>query len=109
MILRFETKKMYRTPLIPAVVFLIIHLGFFQIAQCETVISPSNPHLLYTGRINFSDPNAPIFYWSGTSVIARFEGTSIKVDFNDSNVDTNYFYAIIDDGSPILLTLTPGL
>ena len=25
-------------------------------------IAPENPHIQYTGRINFSDPSAPVLY-----------------------------------------------
>lgn len=57
-------------------------------------ISPDHGRLVYSGRIDFSNPNEPGFYWAGTSVTATFQGTSIHVKLADSG--ENYYKAIID-------------
>ena len=69
-------------------------------------IDADDPLILYTGRINHADPKAPIMWWPGSDVIANFEGTSINVKLHDYG--NNYFYVIIDDGTPSLINLTPG-
>jgi hypothetical protein len=69
-------------------------------------IDADDPLILYTGRINHADPKAPIMWWPGSDVIANFEGTSINVKLHDYG--NNYFYVIIDDGTPSLISLTPG-
>jgi hypothetical protein len=75
-------------------------------AYAAVTIPANDPNILYTGRIDFTNPLAPVLSWSGTSVIANFQGTSIQATLND--MGTNYFYAIIDNGTPILITCTAG-
>jgi hypothetical protein len=74
--------------------------------RASVTITADNPNIQYTGRIDFSNALAPILSWSGSSVIANFQGTSIQATLND--MGTNYFYAIIDNGTPILITCTAG-
>jgi hypothetical protein len=64
-------------------------------AQAVTPVDPSNPNILYTGRWDDSNPSQPWSYWIGSSIIARFEGTSIAATFQAGNTD--YFRIIIDD------------
>lgn len=70
------------------------------------IIDADDPNIQYTGRINHADPKAPIMWWPGSDVIANFEGTSINVKLHDYG--NNYYYAIVDDGPPTLIDLTPG-
>jgi Carbohydrate esterase 2 N-terminal/GDSL-like Lipase/Acylhydrolase family len=58
-------------------------------------ISPDNPNLLYTGRVDFSNPSAPLMTWAGSSVKANFTGKVLKVLFDDER-GKNYFSVIID-------------
>jgi len=58
-------------------------------------VRPDDPRLLYTGRIDFSDPLAPILGWPGTSVRARFEGTRISAKLR--SVGNNHVQVIVDD------------
>ncbi|MHC5160427.1 MAG: carbohydrate-binding domain-containing protein [Planctomycetota bacterium] len=74
--------------------------------QALTTIDANNANIQYTGRIVFDDPLAPEFTWPGCYLIANFEGTSINVKLHDYG--DNYFYVIIDDGTPTLIDLTPG-
>lgn len=41
-------------------------------------ISPSNPNLQYMGRIDDSNPDAPVFVYPCSNVTLRFTGTSIR-------------------------------
>jgi hypothetical protein len=63
--------------------------------QAVTPVDPSDPNILYTGRWNDSNPSQPLSYWIGTSIIARFEGTSIAATCQAGNTD--YFRIIVDD------------
>ncbi|MCF7955683.1 MAG: electron transporter RnfD, partial [Phycisphaerae bacterium] len=69
-------------------------------------IDADHPDIQYVGRVNFENAKAPILYWPGNAIIANFQGTSINVKLHDYG--NNYFYIIIDDGSPSLINLTPG-
>lgn len=67
-------------------------------AYASVTITADNPNIQYAGRIDFSNTLSPILSWSGSSVIANFQGTSIQAIIND--MGDNYFYSIIDDGTP---------
>jgi hypothetical protein len=58
-------------------------------------ICPSTPLIEYTGRIDFSNPVAPKFSYSGISIRACFTGSSISVLLNDES-NNNQFYVLLD-------------
>lgn len=58
-------------------------------------ISPDNKGLLYTGRIDFSNPSAPLISWPGTSIKANFTGKVLKIVLDDQ-YGKNYFSVIVD-------------
>ncbi len=70
-------------------------------------ISPQDPKIRYTGRIDFSNPKRPSFTYPGVSIKAKFKGTSITVMMEDSKngidgyqeAENNYFTVIVDDTS----------
>lgn len=75
-------------------IFLLVFVGC--IAQAADVFIPaSSKNFLYTGRIDFSQPNAPKISWTGTSIKANFTGTSLKVILDDE-FGKNYFSVIVD-------------
>lgn len=76
-------------------------------ADHGTRVAADNPNILYTGRIDRTDPKAPKMWWPGSQVTACFEGGSVAAILDDHG--DNYFYAIVDDGPPALIDLTPGL
>jgi lysophospholipase L1-like esterase len=51
------------------------------------------PALHFVGRVDATDPNAAKFAWSGTGVVARFEGTSVGV-----RLSTGQEYTVVVDG-----------
>ena len=63
-------------------------------AQVDTIL-PTNTLIEYTGRIDFSNPNAPEFSYSGVSIRANFNGSSISMVMND-DIGQNYFNIILD-------------
>ena len=79
------------------------------LAQPEQLITADNPQLLYTGRVDFSDKKAPEISWPGSSIKARFSGTSLALVLDDEK-GKNYFNVIIDgkDVHPFVLEAKPG-
>jgi len=60
-------------------------------------ISPSHPALQYMGRIDFGDPENPVWINPCTSVTVRFTGSFVKAELtNQRSCWTNYLGAIVD-------------
>lgn len=90
------------------IVFSIILAGCAQLAakKPSDKIWADNPGILYTGRIDFSDPKAPRFDWPGIIIEANFEGGWIGAVIKDGGNDYNVFI----DGKPETVIVTrPGV
>lgn len=78
---------------------LLLLIGIVSTTFCLAVtvdtIPADNAAIEYTGRIDFSDPLAPTFSYSGASIRACFTGTSIAMIMND-NIGQNYYNLILD-------------
>ncbi len=61
----------------------------------ETQIKASDPTIRYTGRINFTAPDAPVIYWQGSSILFRFKGATASILLQDKS-GLNAFNVIID-------------
>ncbi len=86
-----QHSKMFR--FIVGVYLLVV---FAAVAAADlTLINPDNKNLSYTGRIDFSDKNAPLISWPGTSIKANFTGTALTVMLDDQ-LGKNYFSVIVD-------------
>jgi len=70
---------------------LIVFLNSCNIFKSDGYIDADDPLIIYEGRFDFSDPKNPHFDWSGTSIHAVFEGSSISVRLTDGNNDYNVF------------------
>lgn len=72
-------------------------------------VAADHPHLQYTGRIDLSDPQAPVLSWPGTSVTANFTGTSLAIVLDDQH-GKNYYNVFLDGDTarPIILQLDKG-
>jgi len=76
-------------------------------------IAADDPKIVYSGRIDFTDPAAPRFSSPAVGVRARFQGTSATVLFKDQNRygKRNYYDAVIDedkvaaDGSSLAISI----
>jgi lysophospholipase L1-like esterase len=64
-------------------------------------ISPTDPLIRYTGRIDFTDPNRPAFDWPAVTIEAAFEGSSAAVLLEDG---LNFYNVTIDGQSSVLQT-----
>ncbi|MBN2105206.1 electron transporter RnfD [bacterium] len=67
-------------------------------------ISPDNSSIQYTGRIDFSDPEAPLLFWPGTYIKADFQGTSLQIILDDS-LGRNFYNIILDNNMEDYLIL----
>jgi hypothetical protein len=102
-------------PGIKSVIKLCCFAIFPTLLFADTVL-PTDPNIRYVGRFEMSDPLAPRMYWSGTRIIAWFEGTSCQVKLNCAGMTpllglpagTDYFNIMIDDGTPVKYGLTAG-
>lgn len=77
---------------------------------CAETITADDPAFTYSGRIDFSDPQAPALMWSGTAVEFGVEGPSVVLILDDST--GNSFYQVIangDDAHPVIIDCEKGL
>jgi lysophospholipase L1-like esterase len=64
-------------------------------SSAQSIIDADNSAIIYSGRIDFTNPKAPEFGYSGVRIRTKFEGTSLKVKITSPEM-TNYFYIFID-------------
>ena len=63
----------------------------------ETDVPASDARIQYVGRVNFTNPEAPLFTYPGVQIIAGFEGTSIRMKAKPKSA----FYMVqIDNQEP---------
>jgi hypothetical protein len=89
------------------ILFIGLMSTILSFAGTIDTIPASDPLIEYTGRIDFSNPEAPKFSYSGVSIRACFTGTSIGIIMND-NVGQNYYNVIIDGRLLDTLRATTG-
>ncbi|MBN2819948.1 MAG: lipase [Bacteroidales bacterium] len=77
---------------IVACVFILILVSC---AESPVFVSPENELIEYTGRIDFSNPETPVFSYSGVSIRACFSGTTIAMIMSDDTGE-NYYNIILD-------------
>ncbi|TXK52632.1 SGNH/GDSL hydrolase family protein [Pontibacter qinzhouensis] len=72
-------------------------------------IAADNPHIQYTGRIDFSDPKKPKFWSPGVYIQAKFQGTLCEIMLNEEELwgkNHNYLEIVIDDQEPFRIQTT---
>ena len=62
-----------------------------------SIVSPTDAHIQYTGRISFTHPTRPTFNFPGVQISAAFEGTSLRMM---AKPKSGYFMAQIDKADP---------
>ncbi|UGQ48811.1 SGNH/GDSL hydrolase family protein [Massilia endophytica] len=79
------------------------------LAIAGVAVPADDKGLLYTGRVDFTDPRAPVISWPSTAVAANFVGTSLAVTLDDEK-GQNYFNVILDgdDAAPLILQADRG-
>ena len=80
-----------------SLLFLFILLLFNNINYifAENFISPTQSLIEYSGRIDFSNPEAPRFSYSGISIRCKFQGSNISVKLDDDG-NNNVYNIIVD-------------
>jgi lysophospholipase L1-like esterase len=99
------------------ITMFLFALAAVTLCQCERkgkclagsfdTIPANNTAIEYTGRIDFSNPEAPAFSYSGVSIRACFTGTSIAMIMND-NAGLNYYNLILDGKVIETVRITQG-
>lgn len=87
----------------------LIFLFLFSSQIFATQIAPDDDRILYTGRVDFTDPKTPYLSWPGTSIQANFSGNKLVITMDDDR-GKNYYNVIIDgqDQYPHVLELKEG-
>ena len=78
---------------------------FFITTKASVTILPNDPNIQYIGRFDKTVPTSPKMSWTGSQIVAKFQGTSIKLIMN--SLATTYFNVSIDNVNS-LLTATSG-
>ncbi len=68
-----------------------------------TVIPASDPNIQYIGRVNFNNPDSPMFTYPGVQINACFEGTSLRMI---AKPESGYFMATIDGSEAFKVAFT---
>ena len=63
----------------------------------DHIVSPTDPHIQYVGRISFQNPERPCFSYPGTQINMAFEGTTLRMKCKPNS---GYFMAQVDQAEP---------
>lgn len=86
-----------------SVLLLVSHGAYAQTGhKYGTFIQPTDTHILYTGRIEDSHPERPVFAYPGVEIRTGFTGTSISMVAKPSS---GYFMAQVDGDQPFKVSL----
>ncbi len=79
--------------------------GAGSVPASATDIPADHAGIRYSGRMDFADPKRPRFDWPGTSIQARFTGSSVSVRLSGGDNDFN---AYIDGAFKTRISLQAG-
>lgn len=63
------------------------------------LVHADNPDYVYAGRVDFSDPAAPKFYWAGNSATIGFTGRGLAVVLDSPKGDVWFDVVVDGDGA----------
>ncbi len=63
----------------------------------ETDVPASDARILYVGRVDFTNPEAPLYTYPGVQIMAGFEGTSIRMK---AKPKSGFYMAQVDELEP---------
>ena len=72
-------------------------------------ISPSDPRLIYCGRIDFDNPDAPVMVYPSSYVTFRFTGNFLKVKLTNKRSCWSNRMGCVIDGVQTALLLYEGM
>lgn len=67
-------------------------------------IKPSDKNLYYSGRIDFSSPDAPKFYYAASFVRMKFKGTAVKARIRNYRFYNVMEVVVVCDGAVLKVT-----
>ena len=68
-------------------------------------ILPSDERLQYMGRIDFSEPEAPVFYWAGSLVQFAYSGDTLLLEIENHRIYNGLQLGFLIDGKEHQLAL----
>ncbi|HEX7324050.1 MAG TPA: GDSL-type esterase/lipase family protein [Rhodanobacteraceae bacterium] len=68
-------------------------------ATGQQAVAANNPDYVYAGRVDFSDPAAPRFYWAGNAVTIGFTGRKLAVSLATTSADVYMDVIVNGDGA----------
>jgi lysophospholipase L1-like esterase len=73
-------------------------------------VAPNDANLQYTGRVDFSNPAAPVITWPNTAITGNFTGTSLSITLDDEK-GRNYFNVFLDGDTsvPLIVEAAQGV
>lgn len=89
--------------------FSNVNYSIEKVSETKTTILPSDAKIQYMGRIDFTDPNKPLFAYPNVTIKAKFEGKSMNLllkHYNGSDFTDNYFVYILDGKAPVKFKAT---
>src|SRR5205823_1547142 len=90
--------NMTRTKLASLIILAAAAFAQAGLAAAGVAVAPDDKRLQYTGRIDFSNPQAPSVSWPETAIAGNFTGSSLAVTLDDQN-GKNFFNVFIDGGA----------
>ena len=69
-------------------------------------IQPSDKRLQYMGRIDFTEPDAPVFYWAGSLVQFAFSGSTLFLEIENRRIYNGLQLGFLIDGQEHQLALS---
>ncbi|WP_026354261.1 SGNH/GDSL hydrolase family protein [Massilia niastensis] len=96
-------------PLTSSLMLVLAGLAHAGLAGAATQIAPDHRQLRYTGRVDFSNPAAPVLTWPGSEIGGAFTGTSLAVKLDDQH-GRNFFNVFIDGDTkrPLIIQADKG-
>jgi lysophospholipase L1-like esterase len=88
--------------------------AYYSILEDSSAVNvrADHPYIQYTGRIDFSDKQKPVFSYPGVTISARFKGSVIGFELSDwgGNADTsaNYYTVLLDGQVAEVVKCRPG-
>lgn len=69
----------------------------------------STPSIEYFGRFDWSNAAGPVFSWTGSSIRARFTGTSVTATLSGASGHSPYYFvSVIDSQTPTRFSVNSG-